>query len=175
MIRVFIGIMLMSIIPVFLSGDVLEDKYRNFMKASDENPSSKTIVNPPKKTITDQRHMAIKKESTASIENGEQQGVVDEFLSWIKGSSVDTEEDIKTKQNKINRLRSFGTILDKRIRRIDMKLTKKTSNQGLLRNLFNDTEEIDSLEEIKEDLVERRETVEKDIETLTEEIDELSK
>ena len=157
MIRVFIGIMLMGIMmPIFLYGDALEDKYRGFMNECKANPSSKKAENTIKETT-------------------QKQGVVDEFLSWIKGSSVDTEEDIKTKQNKINRLRSFGTILDKRIRRIDMKLTKKTSNQGLLRNLFNDTEEIDSLEEIKEDLVERRETVEKDIETLTEEIDELSK
>ena len=160
MIRVFISILLMGImIPVFLNGNELEDKYRGFMNETKATPSSKQVENTNKKT-------------KVNITN--QEGIVDEFFSWIKGSPVATEEDIKSIHNMINTLESSKKALDDRIRRINFQISKKGRKQGMLRKLFNDTEEIDNLEELREKLVEKRESIEENIETLTEEIAELS-
>ncbi len=145
--------------PIFLNGDALEDRYRGFMNEGKAKPSSKQVENTIKAT----------KENIT-----QQQGIVDEFFSWAKGSSVNAEEGIQVKQNKINTLKSSGKALDVRIRKVNFEISKKARNQGLLRNLFNDTEEIDGLEEIKKELAEKREIIEEDIETLTEEIAELS-
>ena len=145
-------------IPTFLNGDALEDKYRGFMNECKANPSSKQAENTIKKTKENITH---------------EQGVVDKFFSWIKGSSAATEEDIQIKEDKINSLESSRKALGDRIKRIDLELTKKVKNQGTLRNFFNDTEEVDGLQELKKKLVERREITEKNIETLIEEIAEL--
>jgi len=143
-----------TIMPISLSGDALEDKYRGFMNETKANPSSK------------------KAENTIKVKITQQQGVVDEFFSWIKGSS--TEEDIQSIQNMISTLKSSKKALDVRIKKVNFQISKKVRDQGLFRNIFNDTEELDNLEELQEELVEKRETIEEDIETLTEELAELS-
>ncbi len=184
MIRVFIGILAISIMmSAFLNGDELEDKYRNFMNMSKVSPPSKTALGPEekasnsvekrnKKTVP-QQYKELKKESTASAESENQQGLANKFFSWIKSFSADTEEKIQVKQNKIYALKSSRRILDDKIKKIDADLTIKVENQGLIRSLFDDTEEVDSLEELREEMVEKKEMVEEDIETLTEEIGEL--
>lgn len=167
-IRVFIGTMLMSImIPISLSGDALEDKYRGFMYANEASPSSK-------KNIAPKHPKEVRKGSTASVENIEEQGLGDKALSILGSLFGDTEEDIQVKKDKILTLKASKNALDLRIIKIDIALTKKVENQGLIRSLFNDTEEVDSLEDLMEELIEEREIIEKDIEILTEEIGELS-
>jgi len=92
---------------------------------------------------------------------------------WFILGGSSTEEKIQTKQNKIHILKSSKKALDVRIRKVDIELTKKIRKQGPLRSLFNDTEAVDHLEELKDKLVEQREMRKKNIKTLAKEIVEL--
>ncbi len=101
-INVFIGILLIGItMPVFLSGDALEDKYKAFMSETKVSSSPETASNTNEKIEKDILHQPKatkedvwieKDEYTTFVDSDNQQGFVvrniNRFFSWIKSFSA---------------------------------------------------------------------------------------
>ncbi len=159
-------------------GNVLKDDFKTLTSAPKELPKKrKPGKTHPKKRKSKTVPKAHKNENSEHSSFYFYNAILIALLLagvWFIYGGPSTEEKIQDKQSKIHTLKSSKSILDVRIRKINIELTKEIRKQGTLRSIFNDTEAVDHLEELKDELVEQKEMREKNIKTLTEELVELN-
>ncbi len=98
------------------------------------------------------------------------------IIVWFLFGGADAPElqsDIESRQNKISMLRDSKKTLNVKIQKIDRKIVTEVRKQGIIRSIFNDTENVDNLENYQDELREDMVKIDKDIEVLNEEINEL--
>ncbi len=98
------------------------------------------------------------------------------IIAWFLFGDADAPElqsDIESRKNKISILRDSKKTLNVKIQKIDRKIVTEVRKQGIIRSIFNDTENVDNLENYQDELREDMVKIDKDIEVLNEEINEL--